>query len=162
MEFHSGRPAGTDKKLTEDKIPLIIEGFSQTLVMRRAAGYAKVSPYHIKKWLQDGENDAANDISSLNAQLFFQVAQALSVKSAQYISRLEGCPPNSSSLTWILEKCLREDYGAESFELKEMSEVINGLLITVKRIHDKQLQGVQSNGRKMDTESEDQEGCVTP
>lgn len=148
VEPKLGRPEGTKKELPEDKIPMIIEGFSKTFVLRRAAGWASESPYHLRQWMEKGAEDAAHQIDSIHAQLFFQVAYVLSKKAAEYIKILEGCPKNSNGIIWLLEKCLREDYGQDSIELKEVLDHVNKLSEIVQRYIQNPLQhGARNHGQ---------------
>lgn len=144
--------------LREDQIDLIAEGFAKTFTIRRAAGYAKVSAYHVKKWIENGEQDLINDVDSINAQLFIKVAYRLSEKSADYIARLENCPNNAGSLTWILEKCLREDYGSESAEYKELLDLYKNLLQSYKTLseknYSKEINNEKENEKEMDSKSD--------
>lgn len=155
LEPKRGRPEGTQKELPEDKIPMIIEGFSNTFVLRRAAGWASESPYHLKQWMDKGAYDAANEVDSLYAQLFFQVAYILSKKAAEYIKKLESCPKNSNGIIWLLEKCLRDDYGQESIEYKELLDHVNKLSEIVQRYIQNPLQhGARNHGREMDSKGD--------
>ena len=116
------------KYLPEDKIDLIVEGFGKVFSIRRAAGWAKESPYHLKKWLDQGEDDLKNGIESPNAHLFVKVAYRLTQKASEYVATLESCPNNAGSITWLMEKCLREDYGNDAQEYKELESLYTKLM----------------------------------
>lgn len=122
-----GRPEGTDKKLTPEISIKIAEAFGQTLIIKHASLIAGETPYHVRKWLTEGQSDAQNCIDSQNAQLFFLVGKTLSQKVADYIERIERCPDNYRALTWLLEKGFREDFGADSDQIKELLGILNQL-----------------------------------
>lgn len=134
-----GRPQGTFKHLDETTYHKIVAGFNDTLVLRRAALYARETPYHLKYWLEVGENDANNLKDTIYAQLFYDVGQKLSFKAAKYIKELEMCPKNWQSLTWIMERCLSQDYGSHS---EEIQELIKNLAILKHKMES----GDQGNG----------------
>lgn len=147
-----GRP---EKLLQADKIDLIVEGFGKTFAIRRAAGHAHESPYHIRKWLLQGEQDVLNELDTINAQLFLKVAHRLSEKAAEYIAKLETCPNNAGSLTWLMEKCLRDDYGQDSEEYKELVDLYKKLLESYRRLQESNpLHGVRNDGREMDSKGD--------
>lgn len=155
-EFKRHRP---EIPMREDQIDLIVEGFGKTFTPRRAAGWAMISYYHLTKWLKRGQDDHDEGKDTLYAQLFLKVARRLSEKANDILSRLETAPNNSGALTWILEKCLKQDYGSESEEYKELVDLYGKLFDSYKRLADNSsiAQGVQSHGseevgQEMDTE----------
>ena len=149
-----GRPSGTDKPLPLDKIDLLVEGFARTFALRRAAGWALESPYHVKKWLQQGEEDTKNQIVSDYSRLFLMVGQALSFKANEYIKCLEALPKNGASIMWLLQHCLKEDYGNDSDDYKELLELYKNLLHSYKSLDDKPIRTEANHDRQMDSESD--------
>jgi hypothetical protein len=153
MDKPAHRPKGTTKPLPKEKIPLIVEGFAKTFTVRRAAGYAFESPYHVKNWLEKGESDAAHEIQSDYSQLFFSVANSLTTKAAEYIKKLENCAVGATAIMWLLEKCLRDDYGQDSDDYKELVDLYKKLLESYRRLQESNpIQGVLKDGREMDSE----------
>lgn len=143
------------KPLLPKHIDKIVEGFGKTFALRRAAGWAEISPYHLRKWLLQGERDLLDGVKSNYAHLFIKVAKQLSEKASTYIERLEHCPNNAGSLTWLMEKCLRDDYGNDSIEYKELVDLYKKLLESYKRLQDGnpiKNEGIQ-DGIEVDTES---------
>jgi hypothetical protein len=140
-------------EMREDQVDVIVEGFATTFALRRAAGWAMVSPYHLKKWLEQGENDTEKGIESLYAQLFSKVGKALSDRAREFLEKLQGCPKNGTCLQWLLEKCFKNDYGSDTEEMKELIDLYSKLLESYKRLADNR-QGALTHGREMDTESD--------
>lgn len=156
-----GRPP---QLLEEEYIPKIVEGFEKCFSVRRAAGWAGLSPWYLKKWLSEGEEDLMHGVQSLNATLFLEVSYKLSQKASRYIATLERCPKNPGSIIWLLERCLRDDYGQDSEEYKELVDLYTKLLESYKRLADNsqsQLQGVINHGREVDSESNQTPGSLT-
>lgn len=147
-----GRPEGTDKKLTHDVSLKIADAFNKTLIVKHASLIAGETPYHVRRWLAEGQADAQNCIDSDSAQLFFLVGKTLSEKVAEYIERIERCPDNYRAITWLLEKGFREDFGADSDQIKE-------LLGIVSQLHQIYVgKGVLNASKQMDREDELQAG----
>jgi hypothetical protein len=139
-------------ELREDQIPKIVEGFEFTFVLNRAAGWASVSRYHLKKWLHMGANDLdEGKHDTIYAQLFTQVGISLSNKAKEFLSKLQKCPRNAGALQWLLEKCFKNDYGTDSDEMKEMIDLYEKLLESYKRLADNRVQGALDHGREMDS-----------
>lgn len=115
-----GRPKGTKKALTEEILLKLQEGFQKSIVLKHAALYAGETPYHVDDWLKTGEDDANHQISSIYSQLFLSVGQNLAKKVADYISKLEACPKNFQSITWLLANCFRKEFGTNADEIQEL------------------------------------------
>jgi len=135
-----------------ERIPRIAEAFALVFSMRRAAGLVRCSPYHLKVWMKRGEHDVRMNINSDYSHLFLSVAEQLSYKAQQYLTKLEKCPDNAHCLTWLLERCMRADYGQDSDESKELAELYTQLLQSVKKILN-QTPGAQ-NHVQLDIESD--------
>lgn len=128
------KPAGhtkggrMEREITEELIERIVLGFTKTMVLTMASGHSGVSRYLITKWLKQGDEDITNFQCTLYATLFERVQLAFAQKAELYIAKLETCPANYGSLTWLLQVCIRNEYAQESEEHKELRELYGKLL----------------------------------
>jgi hypothetical protein len=141
-----GRPVGTDRKLKAEEIPKIVEGFAKCLVHSVACSYAEMPRKTVKRWLEQGAEDVENNVESLNAQLFSKVGKTLAEEANACLTKIKTCPANYSGLTWILERCMRKHYGAETEEYKELVVLYEKLFESYKKIAEPQNQGNLSDG----------------
>jgi hypothetical protein len=121
-----GRPVGSTKVLTKKAADLMVVGFERTLSLRHAALHAGETPYHLRTWITQGQEDAESGKDTLCAQLFFSVGKKLSGKAAHYLERIADCPKNFQALIWIMETGygLRSEYGKDSDLIQELIDNI--------------------------------------
>lgn len=121
-------PIGRPSELTDEVKARLLQAVPLVIVPNQVAAYAKVPKSSLKNWLKRGESDLNEHIDSTYAQFWaeFKAIQAQVVR--EHIALLRTCPKNYGALTWILEKCFREDFGADSEEMRELRDLFKLIL----------------------------------
>lgn len=146
----AGRHPGT-KELTKEAVDLMVEGFELTLSLRHAALHAGETPYHLKTWISQGQQDAQEEIDTIYAQLFFAVGKKLAGKAAHYLGRIAECPKNFQALVWIMES----GYGLRN-EYSKDSDLIQELIDNIKKLQNPTHQaGGESSGKTDSSKKEE-------
>jgi len=119
-----GRPS----ELTEEVKARVLAAVPEVIIQNQIALRARIPKQTLSTWLVRGKSDKNAGIDSIYAQFSddFYYAQTEVVK--QTLDFLRCCPKNYGSLTWILEKCFREDFGADSDEMRELRELFKMIL----------------------------------
>ncbi len=126
--IYKPQPAHRPHTLTEELLEKIIEATPQVLVVNQIAGLCMIPRSTLKDWMATGIEDAKSGKDTIFAQLSARFHEAKAKEVRILIAYLRTCPKNYQSVTWILEKCFREDFGADSEELKELRELFKQIL----------------------------------
>ncbi len=121
-------PTGRPSELTDEVKARLLEAVPLVIIPNQIAAYAKVPKQSLHNWLKRGQNDSIEGIASHYAQFWdeFKSLQAQVVR--EKLELLSTCPKNYGAITWILEKCFREDFGADSDEMRELRELFKLIL----------------------------------
>lgn len=119
-----GRPT----ELTEEVQARIFISLPKVLIQRQVAFAAMVHPSTLQTWLNRGEKDQLEGVESIYAQFSCKYLSLRAAEIAWRIYELGRCPDNLRGLTWVLERCFREDFGAEAAEIKELRELFTQIL----------------------------------
>ena len=141
-----GRPT----VLHEEIIEQLVLAVPYYLIPTQCAYSIGISQQNLSNWLKQGSMDVKEGISSLPGRLFVAFKKAQAKEVAQIIGMLRMCPKNYQALTWLLERCFREDFGGDSEELKELRELFKQILPMIGK-------GV-SYGKEVDSKNAHEEG----
>lgn len=97
--------------LDEERHSIIVQVIREDLALSQGARAAGLSTVTLKNWMKQGEEDLKNNIDSNFAHLFSSVRAAQREHAKEILEKLRKCPSNYGALTWILQNCLREDFG---------------------------------------------------
>lgn len=122
--YSSGRPC----EYNAADHAAIVEAFKHTIVLSNVAGQVRRHKDTIKAWLQTGNDDLKAGRKTDFAQFFIDTKSALSETIRQLEQKLlYGDDKSWQRFAWYLERCAREDYGADGGiigEIKEEFELI--------------------------------------
>lgn len=127
-EVMKSNPQGFHTSLTNQVKERVIEATSQVIVLPQIAALSGVPLTTLRGWLHRGAKDKIGGIESIFAQLSSEFYKARGEVVRDLLNQLRSCPKNYGALTWILEKCFKEDFGAESEEMKELRELFKSIL----------------------------------
>jgi hypothetical protein len=117
MTIHIGdRP----QQLTDEALAKILHHAYSDLLLNNAARIAKVHEQTLKSWMERGKEDLTNLRPTFLANFFTQVREKQATKISELLHKIENCAKNWQALAWKLEKCFREDFGADAPEFKEL------------------------------------------
>lgn len=119
-----GRPS----ELTDEVYARLIEAVPLVMIQAQVAAYCKIPKSSLCTWLTRGEKDLENQIDSIYAQFSNDYHKARSQIIRHNLAFLSTCPKNFQAVTWIMEKCFREDFGKESDELRELRSLFIQIL----------------------------------
>ena len=152
VTFHY--PEGRRTKLDNELIEQILTAIPQVLIQSQVAAMCYIPRQTLNEWLNRGQRESLNNQETIFAQLADRYHAVKAAVLREHLMWLRLCPKNYQALTWILEKCFREDFGAESEELRELREIFKQLLPLLGK-------GGLLNGKKVDTENAHEEGSAT-
>lgn len=141
MEFKSGRPS----QLTDEVKSVILQAIPEVIVQNQVAARARIPKQTLSTWLVRGKSDREKGIDSIFAQFSDDYYFTLTEVVKDAIAKLKSMPKSFGSLTWILEKCFREDFGSPiDVELHAKADLILEL--------QKGMANERQEGKKMDPE----------
>ncbi len=106
-----GRPCEYSK---EDHVK-IVEAFKHTIVLSNVSGQVRRDRDTIKAWLQRGKDDLKEGNYTELAQFFLDVKETISSTILALEQRLlNGDEKGWQRVAWYLERCARQDYGADA------------------------------------------------
>ncbi len=118
-------PIGHHTILTQSMIDNIIKAVPQVLIQNQVAGLVGIPRQYLSLWLKYGERDIQRGTeNSLFAQLYDRFYKSRAEVLRDKLLFLSTCPKNYGAITWIIEKCFREDFGAESEEMKQLKDLV--------------------------------------
>jgi hypothetical protein len=129
MKMLSPNPPGFHTKLTQEKIEKLISAVPEVIVQNQVAYRAGVTKQALSDWLKQGTRDLnEGNINTIFAQLSDRYHKARTEIVRDSLEKIQSGTDNYKALCWILEKCFREDFGAESEDIRELKELFKTIL----------------------------------
>lgn len=112
-----GRPT----KLDEEMIIRVTDAVRRVLVTRHVAGLCKISHDTIYEWFKRAKRDRSEGlIDTIHIKFSDAYKAALSEKVNEYIECISTCQKNWQANAWLLERCFREDFGADAGVIQDL------------------------------------------
>lgn len=116
-------PPGHHTTLNNETIERIINAIPEVIVQQQVAYRSKTHPATLSQWLKLGNRDLKE---GKNSTLYAQLAEKYYLKRSdvlkQKLDQLAVCPKNYGAITWILEKCFKDDFEVMSEAHKQLLE----------------------------------------
>ena len=127
-----GRPSLFCKKTTDK----ILEAIGDVLVLSQASAMARISRQTLYNWLMEGKKDIEENNLTDKAVFFYDVkmVQAKQIKKIQL--NIRNAIPNWQSQAWLLERCFREDFGADAGIVNDLLAKCEQLEAAFKRMEE--------------------------
>ena len=119
---------GAPTLLNDDVHKIIVDAVRQDLLLTQGARAASISNWTLKNWMVQGNEDVKEGNDSPFAHLFTSVRKAQRENITELLNKLKTCPKNHGAITWILERCCREDFSANA----EWEEEIRDRLMRIE------------------------------
>ena len=113
-----GRPT----TFTPEKGKIIVDRVRTHLSIYNAA--AKVREHHqtVFNWLKYGEEDLFAGKETQFSIFFANVREARADKVGELIEKIEAMPKSWQALSWLLEKCVTEEFGKDNELYRQLLE----------------------------------------
>lgn len=121
------------------------ESVRQYMAVGLCASALRIHPIVASRWMQQGEQDILDKKWTSYAEFCLTVRENQAEKGKEILTKVSTCPKNWQALTWMLQNCLREEFGSEAKEYKELLEAFKKLMEDVGRLKQSS-QGVVNNG----------------
>ena len=119
LESRVGHPCEYNKE-DHDKI---VEEFGKTIVLSNVAGIVRRDRDTIKRWLAKGKADLHEGNCTEISQFYVDVKNAIAKTIRGLEDRLlHGDEARWQRIAWYLERCAREDYGADAGIIEDILE----------------------------------------
>lgn len=118
-KFHSpvGRPTG----LTDEIRERVLLAIPKVIVRRQVARLSRIHPDSLRYWLETGDKDiSAGRFDTALAQFTLDYYETLARVVQIGLQYIAAGHKSYGAMTWILEKCFREDFGRESDEIRDI------------------------------------------
>lgn len=120
MAHPGGRPK---KPPTPEQIIEIGKWCLADLSMANACRHMGLHPNRIADWMEQGGNDVQDELDTPHAQFYQSCRKNQALNVSELLKRIDTCPKNWQALAWKLEKCLKEEFGSEAQEYKELVQL---------------------------------------
>ena len=135
FEFRPGQPTKFSAETTEK----IIEGVEKVLVLGQVAAWAQITRQTLYNWLNQGKEDIGKGLWSEHAQFFYKVKGKQCEEVAKLQLHIRNAIPNWQSQAWLLERCFREDFGADAGIINDLLEKCTKLESEFKKMNERGL-----------------------
>ena len=97
------------------------------LSMANACRHMGLHPNRISDWMEQGGKDVNDELDTPHARFYQSCRKNQAINASELLKRIDTCPKNWQALAWKLEKCLKEEFGNEAAEYKELVEMFTKL-----------------------------------
>lgn len=108
--------------LNEEQKANLLHWVHEDLLISNCARHIGITTGRLVRLLERGCEDLDAGRDSEYAQLYQSVRKKQAEKISKLLYQIELCHKNWQALAWKLEKCFREEFGAEAPEFKELLE----------------------------------------
>lgn len=120
----------------------IIQAVHDVLVIGQVANLVGVPRVTFINWLDRGDEDRSNGISSELAHLSTGVRLAQGQEAKELIERIKKNKKGVGNARWLLEKCFAEDFGKDAEAFKQLLAKYEKVVDHLMRIKESPLQGL--------------------
>lgn len=110
--------------LTPLLIDHIVSNVPNVYFVRPVALLSGVSESNLSRWLIRGEEEFNNNEDTLCSNLFMRFNAAKFSDSRDLVIKLKECPRNYGALTFILERCFRDEFEAKTEMQKKLEDLV--------------------------------------
>lgn len=138
----------------------ILNAIPKVLVQNQIAHLAGIAPKRLSDWLKYGKRDVEAGLeNSIYADFYIQYHKKRAEVLSKKIEKLEKLPKNHAALTWLLDRCYKEDFASLPDDVQKVLDyVINeiGPKVGIGK-------GVSIDGEieEVHTESYQESRCIT-
>lgn len=129
---------------TDEQIEKMSQDVRKYMSIGLCASAMRIAPRIAFRWMEQGFEDAEQGLITPYTRFCLSVRENQARRGQELLDRVSECPKNWQALTWILQNCLREEFGSDAKEYKELLDAFKKLMEDVGRL--KQSQGVIKNG----------------
>jgi hypothetical protein len=122
MENKQKDLGGRPTTFTKQKAEMIVGRVRTHLSIYNAAGLAREHHQTVFNWLKYGERDLMAGIESDFAKFFADTCEARAAKVGELLETIESMPKAWQAISWLLERCVSEEFGKESELYKQLLE----------------------------------------
>jgi len=83
-----------------------------------------VSGDYLKQWLLRGKKEYNSNQDTIYAQLWHRYNSVKYNDSKKLVAALKGCPRNYGAITFILERCFKEEFEQKSDMQKQLEDIV--------------------------------------
>jgi hypothetical protein len=130
---------------TDEQIEKIGQSVRKYMAIGLCASALRIVPRTAMRWMEQGYEDAEKGLVTQYSRFCLAVRENQAIRGQELLDRVAECPKNWQALTWILQNCLREEFGSDAKEYKELLEAFKKLMEDVGRLK-QSTQGVVNNG----------------
>lgn len=127
----TGNKMGRPTTFTAEKGQIIVNSVRKNLSIFTAAGLARTPHQNVFNWLKIGEKHMMEGKETEMADFSANVYEARALKVAEMLGVLEEMPKGWQAISWILEKCVQEEFGRETELYKKLMEDYQRLMQAV-------------------------------
>jgi len=114
--------SGQPTTFTVEKGQVIVDRVRTHLSIYNAAAKAREHHQTVFNWLKYGEQDLLAGKDTMFSRFFANVREARANKVGELIEIIESMPKSWQAISWLLEKCVQEEFGRDSELYKQLLE----------------------------------------
>ena len=98
----------------------VVSAISKVLTLNQAAALSKLPASTVKTWVGKGKQDHIDYIDSDYSRFSTDIRHAQALKVCTLIDTVSAGLPGWQASAWLLERCFREDFGADAGIIQEL------------------------------------------
>lgn len=122
-----GRPSD----LTDEVKARVLSAIPEVIVQAQVANRARIPKSTLCTWLSRGKKEQQQGIDSIYSQFSNDYYSKLSDVLKEILDKLREGPKSYGAYTWLLERCFREDFGAESEDIKLLKALVYETILPI-------------------------------
>lgn len=111
--------------LTEKLIDDLCQDLLDVLSIRHMCGGCEISPQCFYDWMRKGDKDIKDGHYTIYAKLVYRIKKTQKDAVQQRLERLKNRGQHWQADAWILERCFREDFGADAGAIQELMQKVS-------------------------------------
>lgn len=115
---------GCPNTLTPEIIKRLVHNAPRVFTTNQIAALSSVPRTNLQRWLEIGEEDHRTGQETIFAQLWAGINQAKAAKCDELLQKLMDCAKNYGAITWVLEKCFKDDFENKSDAHKKLEDYV--------------------------------------
>jgi hypothetical protein len=118
---------GPVTRLDDNLIKVITDAIPRVIIQQHVAYLTDIPPQTLHHWLKRGNTEIKEGISP-DDSIYVKLSQAYYHKRSEVLeeklARLDECPKNYGAITWLLEKCFKDDFESKSDHVKQLEDYV--------------------------------------
>jgi hypothetical protein len=115
--------------LDQNLIDRILDAIPKVFIQNQIAHLCGIYPQRLSDWIKFGKRDMESGVkNSIYADFYQQYHEARAEALHQKLKHLSMCPKNYGAITFILERCFKDEFEVMSESHKQLLDLVENVI----------------------------------